>query len=133
MSFIQEWHSTAREKDLLEAMLDHPLMRDIANDVIKAKFGESKPCRILRRVSEAVSKLKHKTSSTHHWHAYSAILTALSPELGSKDSIAEFAHGIGVSPAALYRKQQAGGQRLIVTTRAHCRSSYDLMKIKVRV
>ena len=87
----------------------------------------------MRRVSEAVSKLKHKTSSTHHWHAYSAILTALAPELGSKDSIAEFAHGIGVSPAALSKAASRSAQRLMVTTRAHCRSSYGLMKIKVRV
>ena len=28
MNFIQEAHSTAREKGLLEAMLDHPLMKD---------------------------------------------------------------------------------------------------------
>lgn len=39
MSFIQESHSTAREKGLLEAMLDHPLMRDVANDVIKQQLG----------------------------------------------------------------------------------------------
>ena len=76
-------------------------MKDAAEGVIKEKFGESLPCRILKRISEPVSKLKHQTSSTRHWHAYSAILTALALELGSKDIIAEFAHGIGVSPAAL--------------------------------
>ena len=102
MEFIKQAHGSTSEGSLLGAMLNHPLMKSLAGDHMEERYQGSSKYQIVERLKDSLSKLKYRCSSQHHWHAYSAILTAVAPgETNSEAALRHFASDLGVSTKAM--------------------------------
>ena len=76
-------------------------MRNLANRQMEALYKGCAKFKIVERLTKAIKTLKSMTMSMHHWHAYSAILTAIAPEAGDVDALKEFATETGCSVKTL--------------------------------
>ena len=110
-SFIKEAHNSEDPSGLLSAMLGHKLMQGLANHHMSKLYEGCPKFQIAGRVAKAISKLKLLTCSTHHWHAYSAILTAIAPAPGDTDALKDYASEAGCSVTALTK---AAWRRLLI-------------------
>ena len=99
--FVKQAHEPHNEKGLFQCMIEHPLMRNLANRQMEALYKGCAKFKIVERLTKAIKTLKSMTMSMHHWHAYSAILTAIAPEVGDVEALKEFATETGCSVKTL--------------------------------
>jgi hypothetical protein len=106
VKFVEEAHGCHSESKLLEKMLSHRLMRSLASDCMEDMYQGCSKLAIIERLKLAISDLKYRTSSTHHWHAYSAILAAVAPESGDDVALKKFASDLGCSVKSMAKAMQ---------------------------
>ena len=106
VKFVEEAHGCHSESNLLEKMLSHRLMRSLASDCMQGMYQGCSKLAIIDRLKLAISDLKYRTSSTHHWHAYSAILAAVASETGDDEALKNFASDLGCSVKSMAKAMQ---------------------------
>jgi len=104
----------SRATCVLKSFINHHVTKRLLKNITSAPLEESAgmtrqlavDAQIVERLKEALQVLKNETADPHAWHAYSAILTAIAPEVDNTFDFNRTLDRLAVGPDALLKAVQ---------------------------